>query len=993
MNINILADNPKWYWYFAFAGPMLLLMGLIIVIWKCSKKHRWKGKLRRLAMRERLTEDTEVYRPTATDHDPEASEHDLTDKLLYACEEGSLENVRKILQEHPLLELDMFFSRLDYENPKLSPPIMQEITNAICHRIQTNMIDFFFTKKIRLHCELEREARERRTPPIESEINVLVFNTNPFLEAARCCEPDTFKIVCESNFGLLASRRSRAVALFLAIHYGKVENARLLLDYERERGQTPAPSSDGRTRSVQSREYLDPQSGSIFSIVEYPQFTVRDMIISQNYEGRYADIGIMDYSFYPRVRANGDIMIHTPLGVSCFYGPANLVSALNDTSLFDCTEESCGRTAVELAVKGGDADILRLLLGVERLPLFRGQSDTSFSLLDKRQPHTALHTALLERSPTEILDLLIADGYEIEKVAPNILITNPTWPKVGATPLMIAASTGDTEAFELLLSKGAETLPYGTGEFYRKQWERPCFGWTALHVAACFGQLGIINRLFKHDATSSSIYRSQLLHAKTNDGNTPLHIAATFPDLQHGFDIVKSLIEAHAAPKTAINIKNTRGDTPFHLSVASLNLQAVKALIECTDGAVNFITQNGEGKTALHLIAERWPIAKEQLLVSLPVGLEFPDPDPAVQWIARVLTSSNASQKALHIKDDAGCTPLFASLAFKNLNVFAFLLGLDGTNRTIFEKDNAGDSAFHQLARVDDKHFSEVFTTQETRKSLQSRLQDFIHAAIDLNNEGYSALHVALNERNIESAIFLMTICPKLIDIRSASGYTPLQAAVQSCTWSDNGQNVAQAILFQAYDEGTSLVKHGKSSVGTDRFTSLMHIAAEYLALDVARLLIKSEEPGAFVNSKDIKGRTPAHLVFESWTEDKIAALNMYKLNDKRQKKFKNGKYLKSLFLYEGWNERPRVWSLRMEIWRCLVTVGAKADERDDDGRTVIDMVRQLNHLFPYYYSASEVKTFRGLLAKAAYNDVGTIEDIFSFHQDSSNGRAGWDTY
>jgi ankyrin repeat protein len=143
-----------------------------------------------------------------------------------------------------------------------------------------------------------------------------------------------------------------------------------------------------------------------------------------------------------------------------------------------------------------------------------------------------------------LITALIGAGAQIEATTED-----------GATPLLLAADMGHVKAAEILLNNGADLL--------HKDKE----GWQAIHWAAQFGHLGILEYLCPKIV--ASIPLNQI---KANDWTTPMHCAAEVGQLRVVKLLIKNGFEVAA--------RNKKGQTPKILAQNNGYNNVVKALTE-----------------------------------------------------------------------------------------------------------------------------------------------------------------------------------------------------------------------------------------------------------------------------------------------------------------------------------------------------------------------------------------------------------------------------
>ncbi|CAJ1099251.1 26S proteasome non-ATPase regulatory subunit 10-like [Octopus vulgaris] len=200
-------------------------------------------------------------------------------------------------------------------------------------------------------------------------------------------------------------------------------------------------------------------------------------------------------------------------------------------------------------------------------------------------------------SSAQNFPLLSGMGIAAFRVDPAVLIHVAThsglpvihkrFGRFGKAPLMLACEVGaDRRIIEILIEAGGDV---GAKDSF--------FGQTALHWAVYWRRL---------EAVEVFLSRGSEINGKSDDGWTPLHLAAmSYPEWTDG---VKELMK-HSALE--INARSNDGQTPLHLACSQGHLPTVNILLGHNGIDANVV--NNDGDTPLHVAVQE----RDYKLVSL----------------------------------------------------------------------------------------------------------------------------------------------------------------------------------------------------------------------------------------------------------------------------------------------------------------------------------------------------------------------------------------
>ncbi len=196
-----------------------------------------------------------------------------------------------------------------------------------------------------------------------------------------------------------------------------------------------------------------------------------------------------------------------------------------------------GYTAIHVAAMEGDADRVRFLLDVMRMPVDTQGKDGVTPLL-----------MAASRGQLETVRFLLDRGADVNAAD-----------MFGGGPISYAAYLGHVRVVKLLLDAGSEV-----------DFQDRSTGVTPLHLALRQGEIEIAILLLRHGADPN---------VADSKGRRPLHYAVELRDEVEAITMARSLLEAGATT----NVRNDRGMTPLALARRRGSDELVQLLRE--DGA------------------------------------------------------------------------------------------------------------------------------------------------------------------------------------------------------------------------------------------------------------------------------------------------------------------------------------------------------------------------------------------------------------------------
>ncbi|MDR0516829.1 MAG: ankyrin repeat domain-containing protein [Fibromonadaceae bacterium] len=286
------------------------------------------------------------------------------------------------------------------------------------------------------------------------------------------------------------------------------------------------------------------------------------------------------------------------------------------------------------------------------------------------------------------------------------------------------------------------------------------------------------------------------VNAKNSSGFTALHAAA-----KNGYVEVSKLLISKGAD---VNVKMDSGYTPLHAAVMSGYVEVSKFLVS-VGADVNAKDNNGD--TTLHIAA-------------MNDGTAMNDGHEVTQFLASVGADVN-------MKNKGGVPPLYTAIITGKIEIIKALIS-SGAD----VKAKCGDNQEPLLYSAIQARNIGIADKIEIVKIL-------ISAGADKSNNGFNALHVAINIGNIEITKILISANAD-VNAKDNNGFTPLHVATFK------GNIEAAKLLVFAKADINAKEKNGCTS---------LHIAVGTgQSIEFAQLLVSAD---ADVNARDNNGFTP----------------------------------------------------------------------------------------------------------------------------------------
>ncbi|XKL67140.1 hypothetical protein PGB90_010560 [Kerria lacca] len=414
------------------------------------------------------------------------------------------------------------------------------------------------------------------------------------------------------------------------------------------------------------------------------------------------------------------------------------------------------------------------------------------------------------------------------------------------------------------------------------------YGFTPLHVAACYGRSVIVDWLLNHGADPNKLdfsgstplhcaaahgnqsvvlllmYASVKLNKQDDDYNQALHLAS----MNGHVDCVKALLyfAEHAGLHLDVNAVNRDGDTPLHLAVKYYYEEIVSILLNYN---ANPSIKNKHGISVFELteslsiralLTDKYPFVVN--LMNNPAWMSFPAINDMPSW-------DSYNESRLLSKHEFGVQPessrcvinsdkFFRAVRENDIETVKRVLGFDiyDTVRNTERKSNVLISKCHPLCLCE-KCIKSTYV--EEKNSNNFRKIDVVNVNI-CNCDGFTALHFASKYGRLEIMEFLLDVGAKINARSYKELLTPLHVACMS------NQPAAVKILLDCSSCKINMYDHNGNTA--------LHYACITANTRMVELLLKYKPD---VNIRNNKGKT---TINES--EEKLSYTIMRMLKKKK---------------------------------------------------------------------------------------------------------------
>lgn len=392
-------------------------------------------------------------------------------------------------------------------------------------------------------------------------------------------------------------------------------------------------------------------------------------------------------------------------------------------------------------------------------------------------------------------------------------------------------------AAELLIKLGADT-----------QQRLGKNGATALWYAAKEGAVDAVDFLLTHGANTVNLAHNQ--------GETPLHAAASGDNEHHAATIIDKLLAAGANPLT----QNNKGQTALHSACmkTSPNLAIIERLVSAD---ISWATQDASGATAADYLTDKAIAGLKRRGITItkqPSRLQ-PLPKDSPEGSANTSFDQASIEQRPGSQDNALFQALYAGAHLATIKEAILRVPFDdvnysGKNALFVAAEQQRADVVQALAIRGFSYgsnpaffWSRIFTMKKlSKETIEALLQVTAYA----DTEGNTPLHYAIKQGAHGIARIIASAKPYLINMANNAHVSPLVCAVQ-----EHADQIGKNLI----DLGADIWARSEDG-GT-----VLHEAARQNCCEIAQYIVEEAQrqtgtAAKYINIQDCDGNTALHI-------------------------------------------------------------------------------------------------------------------------------------